>query len=799
MNRTRKPWLWMPLAVLVLTGLPSTVVGQGLEPPPIPSGPVVEIQVVGTRRVEPQAVRNILGTRRNQPTDRAQIRRDISAILSLRTRTGTPYFEDVQVDIEQTAQGVIVTYILRERPVLVSVDYRFVLDDELKDDITEVVDLEPGDVFDLSRVRDNVRKIEELYREKGYYLAQVDYEWTEVEEGDVRLTMVITEYDEVEVRRVHFLGNERLTDEQLRSVIATRPGDRLGFLTGAGVFNEVEFANDRRRLRAYYYDFGHIDVEIGEPQVELSRDLTEIYITIPIVEGPQYFISEVGLSGDLLEPAPDLMERFIRLASGDSYSSSGVRADVERLSTYYKDLGYANVNVNLVINRDATNRQVNVIYDVQQGDLVYISRIIIRGNKSTRDQVIRREMRIHESDLYSITNIRRSRARIERLGFFETVELREIPTADPQLMDLEVTVSERPTGQFNVGAGFSSVENFIFMATIAHNNLLGRGQNLALQASLSSIRTIFSLGFTEPYFFGTRWQFGFEIFNRQLVYTDFTRSSMGFSLTVGHPITDDVTMSATYQLENVEVEPGGRSGRRDRQIANLFTGGLTSSILGAVYWDTRNNRLFPSRGFLQSASAEIADQYLASENEFIRFRLGSYWYFTLFADVVLKANAIVGFITSTDPNQPVPIFERFFLGGPNSVRGFERASLSPTQSVAYDPSDPDSYLVGFPIGGDKELIFTVEIEFPIIRALGLRGVLFADAGNAFGEGDPFSLTLDFLTEDRDHYYDVLRTAVGLGFRWMSPMGPLRFEWGFPLSPLPGEETSVFEFSVTNIL
>ena len=791
----------LPLLALVgvlLAVVPEVAAQSPFEPPPLPSGNVVEINVTGTRRVEDQAVRHAIGTQVGMPLDRSQLRRDILAIRNLATG-GTPYFDDVQIDVDSADGGVVVTFIVREKPIIASLTYQFVEGDELEDDLEEVVDVERGDVFDLAAVRHNVNKIEELYREKGYYLAEVDYEWHAREDGDVDLVFVILEFSEVEVRRINFVGNEAISDDDLAEIMATRVGELLGFLNGAGVFSETEFGNDRHRIRLFYYDHGYVDVEVGEPAIELSRDLDEIFITIPIQEGSQYDVSEVAVRGDLLVPAEELMADHVRVQAGETYSSSAIRGDIERISTFYKDRGYANVNVNLGTHREEENLVIGLVYDIQQGEPVYIGQISISGNQTTRDEVIRRELRIHESDLYNGTAVRVSRARIERLGFFESVQVRELATSNPQVMNLEVDIVERPTGQFQVGAGFSSVESFIATATVSQNNLLGRGQSLSLQASLSAIRTIFSLGFSEPYLFGTKWQFGFEVFNREILFTDFTRTSLGFSLTGGYPLTDDVTASLTYQLENVDVEAGGRSGRTDRQVSNLFVGGLTSSVRGSLSWDTRNNRLFPSNGFLQTVSVELADDIFGSQNEFVRLRAISRWYLELFTGVVLKFNAALGYVATTNPMQPVPIFERFFLGGPNSVRGFERATLSPTQPVASEPEDPSSHLVGFPVGGNKELVFNLEVEFPIITAIGIRGVVFLDAGNAFGDHQPYALDLDLFHPDQTDYMGMLRTSVGFGFRWFSPIGPLRFEWGFPLSPLEDEETSVFEFSVGNFL
>jgi outer membrane protein insertion porin family len=258
-----------------------------------------------------------------------------------------------------------------------------------------------------------------------------------------------------------------------------------------------------------------------------------------------------------------------------------------------------------------------------------------------------------------------------------------------------------------------------------------------------------------------------------------------------------VNVTGTYKFELVDVELGGRTGSSNRRVADLFSGGKTSSVRSSVIWDTRDNRLFPTSGFLQTAAVEVADDIIFSENEFVRYTGDSRWYFPIFWEFILKLNAEIGVVRSINTDKAVPIFERFFLGGPNNVRGFERATLGPTRKIGGDPGDPASILDDFNFGGNKKLVFNLELEFPIFEAVGIKGVFFADLGNAFDDGMPFAFTPDLFADADSNFDDTLRTSAGFGFRWFSPIGPLRFEWGFPLRPLAGEDPLVFEFSIGN--
>jgi outer membrane protein insertion porin family len=448
---------------------------------------------------------------------------------------------------------------------------------------------------------------------------------------------------------------------------------------------------------------------------------------------------------------------------------------------------------------------VDLTFEIEKGKLVYIERINIVGNSKTRDKVIRREMVISEGDLFSARRVAISRRRVLQLGYFKSVKLTTRRGSTDERIVVTIKVAERPTGTFQIGAGFSSVENFIAQAQISQNNLFGRGQTLALQAQMSSLRQLFILRFIEPYFLDTRWTVAFAIYNSLVNYESFNRNATGGTLTFGYPITHSLRAFLTYKIENVEVDTHGQnvllSGSSrliipsTAVIANLFDDGITSSVRASVSYDTRDNRLFPTKGMYHNFSVEFASPYLASQNVFNRYRAFTRWYYPLYKkDLVFKVNAEIGMIASSKP-QGVPIFERFFVGGINSVRGFRPRSLGPVVNVPVSP-DPGAPLFGFPKGGNKELIFNFELEFNIFQKVGIKGVVFFDAGNAFDDSENFTVYPDLAGWRKTK--PMLRTAWGFGFRWFSPIGPLRFEWGLPLVRQPGEERIVFEFTIGNL-
>jgi outer membrane protein insertion porin family len=762
--------------------------------------PVVRIQFRGNRKVEDEAIRANLQTRVGRPVAMERLREDVRQIW----RMG--FFEDIQVEQAEREGGSELTFVVREKPSVRKI-YVQGNDEIALDKINEALDLKRDAIVDLTQIKRNEEKIQDLYREKGFYLSEVTHELRRTSATEVDVWFHVQERAKVVIRDISFSGNRSATDEELHGAMQTQEGGYFSLLSSSGVYREEAFERDVLLLTAFYYDRGYINAKINRPQVTLSSDRRYIYIAIHIDEGPQYRIGSLDFKGDLIGSKSDYFKRLV-VKSGEVFSRTRLSQDILKLNDYYRDRGYAYVNVSPLTAIDSEKRIVDLVFDIQRGSPVYFERINIRGNAKTRDKVIRRELKIIEGELYSQTQLDLSKRRVTQLGYFERVDISTSRGSRDDLIEVNVEVAERPTGTFQIGAGFSSVENFIAQAQISQNNLFGRGQTLTLQAQISSLRQLFLLRFVEPYLFDSRWSGAADVFNQSRVFESFTRNSTGGDLTAGYPLTDELRLFLTYKVETVGATTRTRSllGSSSPNsiitapIANLFRNGLTSSVRASISWDTRDNRLFPTRGMFINGSAEVADSFLASSNVFTRYSAFARFYRPILGPVIFKVNTDFGLITSRS-DQGVPIFERYFAGGINDIRGFRPRSLGP-RIGALSSTDPNAGLIRFNIGGNLQLVFNSELEFPIFDKIGIRGVVFFDAGNAFNLEDRYcqgSFVGASTTSDPCTKFSLraIRTSAGFGFRWFSPIGPLRFEWGLPLKPEAGEDRIVFEFTIGN--
>jgi outer membrane protein insertion porin family len=769
---------------------------------PLPSLKVLRLHFRGNRKVEDDAIKVNLKTKPGITLTQEMLRDDVRTIWKM------GFFEDVQVETTDAKGGMVVVFVLKEKPAINKI-YVAGNDEVSLSKINEALDIKKEQILDLAKLKRNVEKIKELYVEKGFYMAEVTYELKRSSPAEVDVWFRVRENAKVEVRRVNFVGNRAVTDDELREVILTHEGSLLSIATQAGTYREDVFQRDLLLLQAHYWDRGYVQVKVGTPLIELSPDKQSMYITISIDEGPQYRLGNIDVRGDLLEPKEYFLKR-VTVKPGEIFNRSKLSEDLQRLTDLYKDRGYAYVNASPATPVDDKNRTVDVIFEIQKGDLVYYDRINVRGNSKTRDKVIRRELRIIEGDPYSQSLLDLSKRRVTALGFFEKVDVSTKRGSSDNQMDVNVEVAERPTGTFQIGAGFSSVENFIAQAQISQNNLLGRGQTLTLQAQLSSLRQLFLLQFQDLYFLDTNWTFGFNLFRQDRILSSFTRSSKGASLTWGYLLAEDTRLLLTYTLEDVTVTTGGftglfSGGQRDPiplgSIANLLRSGITSSGRALLSYDSRDNRMFPTRGWYNTISGEVADTFLGSENIFTRYEAVTRFFYPIWGPFIFRFKLEGGLISSRDPHG-VPIFERYFVGGIYDIRGFSPLSLGPVIR-SLSQQTPDASLQSFLIGGNARVLGNAEIEFPIFDKVGIRGVIFTDMGNSFNLENQFcKLAPANVDPSKNPCLNPLnitayRESWGFGFRWFSPIGPLRFEWGIPFKSLPGEQPIVFEFTIGN--
>jgi len=770
-----------------------------------PNLTVARVHFRGNRKVEDDAIRAVIKTKPGVAVNQELLREDVRSIWKM------GFFEDVQVESTEikAGGGLAIVFVLKEKPTISKI-YVAGNDEISLSKINEALDLKKEQVLDLAKVKKNVQKIKELYVEKGFYMVEVDYELKRPAPAEVEVWFRVREHAKVEVRRVNFVGNKALADEELREVIVTREGNVLSLLTQAGTYREDAFQRDLVLLQAHYWDKGYVQVKLGTPVLELSPDKRSLYITINIDEGPQYRLGKIDVKGDLLESREYFLAR-VSVRPGEIFNRSKLSEDLQRLTDLYKDRGYAYVNATPATPVDEKTRTVDVTFEIQKGELVYFERINIHGNTKTRDKVIRRELRVIEGEPFSQSLLDYSKRRVNALGYFEKVEVTTRRGSTDNMMEVNVELSERATGTFQIGAGFSSVENFIAQAQISQNNFFGRGQLLTVQAQLSSLRQLFLLQFQDLYFLDTNWTFGFNLFKQDRYLYSFTRSSYGGRLTWGYLLADDLRMTLTYNWEKVGISNGSTlsglfsGGQRDPipqgSLANLLRSGITSSTIGLVSYDTRNDRMFPTKGWYNTLSAEVADHFLLSQNVFTRYELALRYFYPIWGPFVFRAKLEGGMIASRDP-RGVPIFERYFVGGIYDIRGFAPRSLGPVINVPGSQA-PDAPLSAFRIGGNAQVIGNAEIEFPLFDKVGIRGVVFSDMGNAFNLEDSYC-TPGLAGIDpsknpckRPWDLDAYRASWGFGFRWFSPIGPLRFEWGIPFRTLPGEQSMVFEFTIGN--
>lgn len=721
---------------------------------------VVDIAVEGLKRIEKEAVLSKVGDRKGKPAD-ASVSEDIRALHRL------GYFDEIEVLTEDAPGGVRLVYRFVERPVISEIDFDG--NEQLSDsDLSEVTKLKVWSILDANKVREDAEAIEKHYADKGYYLAKVGYEIEESGKDQVKVRYRIKDFEKIEIRKITFLNNRRFSDAELKGVLReTREGGLFSFLSGAGTFKESALKQDLQILTYFYLEHGYVKFRFENPVVTVSEDKKYVSISIYVDEGEVFSIGKIDFSGDLLFPKEELQSE-LHLKSGDAFKISTRNLDLQRLTEKYQDLGYAFVNTIPKMEIHDDTQTVDVDYMFEKGDICTFGEINVLGNTKTYDEVIRREFRVVEGERFHGTQLRVSRERVERLGFFAPgeVTVNTVPRrGTTNVVDVEVRVKERSTGTITLGAGYGTGGGFFLNAQIQEINLFGRGQAVSLQGvyAADNLAKSLSLGFTDPYAFGTQWSLGAELFYVVFPIPDkYSLRRTGFNLRAGYPISDDINLFVTYKFEAMRVET-----KADPAVDSSLDEGLLSGIVWSLIRDKRNNRFETTGGNYQSIVIETSG--IGFDKYFVKWNLNNRVYWNFAGDFVLRNSTEFGHIFPTT-SRGTPPSERFYLGGPNNLRGFFYYKVGPTQTVGSRVE---------PMGGTVQFFNLFEIEHPLIREAGLKWVAFFDMGNAFSNFPIFGTPL--------------RMDYGVGFRWFSPIGPLRFEWGFPIDPQAGESSQFVFF------
>jgi outer membrane protein insertion porin family len=747
-----------------------------------PLGPKLDrVAITGNRRVEEEAIRVQIrsqpGTRLNEET----VDSDVRALY----RMG--FFDNIEAELNEENGQWVLTYKVTERPLIHEVHIEG-NKKVTREDLDGAFKTRPNTILEPDKIRHGIDEAKKLYEKKGYLDATITYDTKPVGDGEVVLTYTVDEGKVVRISDLVFEGNRAFTSSELGKVMQTKEAWIFSFITNAGNLDNDVLKTDIERLTAFYYDHGYIDVKIDEPVVEREKD--GLKVTIKIDEGQQYKVGTVDITGDML---PDMVKARAKLslAQGEVFRTSKLRDDISALTEIYGDQGYAFVNVTPDTSVNPSEKTVDVSYKVSKGPAVTIDKIDITGNTKTRDKVIRRELRLQEQQRFSGSALRKSQERLRRLGYFEDVNITTRKADSEDRLDLLVDVKEASTGSFSAGAGISSGENFLFNVRLSEINLFGRGQRLVLNVDFGQLRRNFSLDFTEPYFLDTELTTGFSLFKWQLFFDEFTRGGTGVSVRALYPLTalgveslagyslEDTRLGLEYRLEQAEIS--NVSPTAAAAITTSQGTSLTSSLTPRIFRDTRSHPFDPTSGSLQDVSFEWAG--LGGQSKFIKAEARGRWYYPFYKSpawgtFVFSFGSNFGYGLGYSGEKDLPLFERYFPGGINSVRGFRILSMGPRNNVI---NSFGTLTQRDPIGGSSQLIFNNEVIFPIVESLGLKGVAFVDAGNAFAASDPLDMT-------------QMRVTTGGGFRWLSPIGPLRIEVGIPINPHVGDDKQAVMFS-----
>jgi len=756
---------------------------------------VRDIRVEGVQRTEAGTVFSYLPVRVG---DRFDPERGSQAIRAL---YASGLFKDVKLEVD----GDVLVVVVEERPAVAAVELAGVKEFD-KDQVVKSlrdVGLAEGRIFDRSLLERSEQELRRQYLSRGLYGVEVKTTVTPIERNRVNVSMVVNEGDIARIRSITFTGNNVFSDSTLRDAMELTTPNWLSWYSKRDQYSRQKLGADLESIRSFYLNRGFLDFRIESTQVSISPDRNDIFINVNLFEGERYTVSGVKLSGELLGLEEELTA-LIDVKPGETFNAEKINAIAKRITDRMATLGYAFATANPMPEPDKENRTVAFTIVVDPGRRVYVRRVNIGGNTRTKDEVIRREMRQYESAWFDSEKVRLSRDRIDRLGFFESVKVETpaVPSA-PDQVDVNVTVKERATGNIQLGAGYSSTEGVVLTAGLAQQNLFGSGNALSLEINTSKANRVISIAHTDPYVTTEGISRSVELFSRTSDLAELGLSSVGYSthgmgLVYGVPFTeyDRIFFGLRWERTTIDLTPFSPI----RYVEYVRQFGETSDTLAfTTGWsrDNRDNLLVPQRGNYQRAFAEVGLPVLDLQYYRLSYQYQQFW--PLFSKVTLAMNTEIGYGDGYS-GDPYPFFKNFYVGGIGSVRGYEGGSLGPTD------------IDGNPLGGNRRFNASFEALVPLPGAdRTLRALAFLDMGQVWGQSvfcpdgsaPVFSPTTPVVCPTagnpiyRNQKIDLgdLRYSVGIGIAWISPLGPLKLSYAYPLNDKPGDRLQRFQFQI----
>ncbi len=728
---------------------------------------VTDIRVEGIQRTEAGTVFSYL------PVKVGETMNDEQAAVAIRALYGTGFFKDVRLEVEQ---GVLIV-LVKERPSIASIQVNGVKDfpkDQLKDNM-KYAGLAEARIFDKGALEKATQELKRQYVARGKYGVLIKTKVDELERNRVSVVFDVVEGEVSKIKQINIVGNSVYPEADLLDMMKLSTPDWMSWFSKNDQYSKTKLSADMEAMRSFYMDSGYLEFNINSTQISITPDKKDIYITINVTEGAKYTVSTVAVSGNTIVPKSEI-EALLQVNPHDAFSRKALTETSKLVGERLAAEGYAFANVNAIPDLNKEKHEVGFNFVVDPGQRVYIRRINIAGNTKTRDEVIRREFRQVESAWFDVTKIKKSKQRADRLGFFSevNVETPAVQGANDQ-MDVNVSVKEKSTGSFTVGAGINSGEGLVFSGGVSQSNLFGSGNTLSTQLNTSKVNQNISVSYTNPYFTDEGMSRGFDIYKRNVNATNiavsqYTSATVGAGVRFGVPINEDQNISFGLSAEQSSIGLTALSPQRYINYVAAF-GSTNTTVLSTLGWgrDTRDSAIYTTEGSVQHAYMEMALPVM--DMRYYKLNYDNQWFYPVSSNFTLMTNAMLGKGGGYGGKQ-MPFFKNFYAGGTGSVRGYQPNSLGPRDAT------------NLPLGGTSRIVGSMELMTPIpgIKDKSVRLSAFLDGGAVYGPGDlPGSAGL--------------RYSTGAAVTWLSPMGPLKFSYGVPLNKQSIDNLQKFQFTL----
>ena len=792
------------------------------------------VVIKGNQLIEASLIRGHIHLKSGAIYRSSTVRKDVRRLFSL------GFFDEVEVHTRSLAKGRLnVIYVLKERPAIHSIEFKG-NKNLTEENLKELLTLKEFHFLNFKSLEETFSSIKKKYQEKGFFFVTLSYQTVPVKKTKgVRLIIQIEENKRALVKKIQFIGNRNLSSAFLKQYLMTQEQSLFSFFGASGVYNPEFLDRDRQVIEFLYRNKGYLQVRLEKPEISITPDQKGIYINLSITEGPRFKVGEVKFQGPLPVSSEMVRNRITLGKKQEYFSMESLRTDIEHITNLYKNKGYAFAQVEPQIFPDTIEEnKVHVLLKADKGNLYHLGRIKISGNYKTRDKVILRQFKMKEGDIYSEKEKKRAAVLIQRLGFFEEVDLK-VKKRSQKNADIHINLKERENmGEFSVAAGFNTQTRWLAKGNVKTDNLLGLGHSFTIQIDLGQYQEVFNLNYFNPWFRDSDWSLGVDVFNVGRDGVDsslggsflpvvqglsYSQLNTGFSASLGRSFSDSFSVFLKYTLKRQEVvdgfaffirklpgvknvyeslfgkpDPKLLEGQRETFWDDIFpaeqASGLNSAVKGVFQYDVRNDRFRPSAGHYASLSLEYSG--LGGDFDYTKTLFTFHHYKTLFWDLILRNSMSFGLVASNDKNKSIPFTELFLLGGPSSLRGFraysvgKRKNSKKAQEYALRKNLKNKETFGWrPYGGSRMFYYNLELRVPLVKRSYLDGLVFFDIGEAND-----SLTFTFNKGPGEGF--GLRADVGFGLQMQVPfLGPVRLDWGFPLKFHEKYEEREMEFQL----